>query len=179
MSGEMVEGTVDSIISALKRADAEYGGGTLYGHARRLIESLDERVRALEPKLFGGGREAWFRRQLIDVSEERDRLRERVAELEQLVAQKERLYRDEQIEHDATKDEVRQLRAAHNGEVCVDVQEYADKLREKLRVAEKESDRLTRWLYKIDGGDHPCTDEGQLRQWAYDAVTLRREPSDG
>ena len=45
--------------------------------------------------------------------------------------------------------------------------------------AEAEVARLTAWLQKIDGGDSPCTDESQLRQWAYEALTLGREASDG
>lgn len=34
--------------------------------------------------------------------------------------------------------------------------------------------RLSTWLIKIDGGDNPCRDESQLRQWAYEAVVLGR-----
>lgn len=41
--------------------------------------------------------------------------------------------------------------------------------------AEKEVARLRAWLLRIDGGDHPCTDEAKLRQWAYEAVTLGKE----
>lgn len=45
---------------------------------------------------------------------------------------------------------------------------------EGLHADSAEIERLTGWLRHIEGGDHPCLDEGQLRQWAYDAVTLRR-----
>lgn len=41
-----------------------------------------------------------------------------------------------------------------------------------------EVERLTAWLQRIDGGDHPCKDAEQLRQWAYEALTLRREAAD-
>jgi len=37
---------------------------------------------------------------------------------------------------------------------------------------EAERDRLRDWLKRIDGGDSPCLDESQLRQWAYEAVVL-------
>lgn len=47
-------------------------------------------------------------------------------------------------------------------------QEEIDRLRAEV-------ERLSKWLQKIDGGDNPCTDEKQLRQWAYEAVTLKRE----
>jgi hypothetical protein len=43
---------------------------------------------------------------------------------------------------------------------------------QRLRV---EANRLAGWLKLIDGGDNPCTDESQLRQWAYDAITLGKE----
>lgn len=40
--------------------------------------------------------------------------------------------------------------------------------------------RLDGWLAIIDGGDGPCTDESRLRQWAYEARTLRRDvPANG
>lgn len=49
-----------------------------------------------------------------------------------------------------------------------------DYLIERVERLEKECERLTWWLARIDGGDHPCRDEGQLRQWAYEAVSLQR-----
>jgi hypothetical protein len=48
-------------------------------------------------------------------------------------------------------------------------------LKVELKHAERERDRLLRWLEKIDGGDQPCQDELQLRQWAFEAVTLGME----
>lgn len=47
-----------------------------------------------------------------------------------------------------------------------------DLLADKNDHLRREVDRLNNWLAKIDGGDHPCTDESQLRQWAYEAITL-------
>jgi hypothetical protein len=41
-----------------------------------------------------------------------------------------------------------------------------------------EVERLSKWLEKIEGGDSPCTDEAQLRQWAYSAVTLSHKCTD-
>ena len=41
------------------------------------------------------------------------------------------------------------------------------------RTKDDEIRRLTAWLARIEGGDNPCTDESQLRQWAYEANTLR------
>ena len=35
-----------------------------------------------------------------------------------------------------------------------------------------EVERLSCWLERIDGGDTPCNDPTQLRQWAYEAITL-------
>lgn len=46
----------------------------------------------------------------------------------------------------------------------------------ELRWLRGEVARLTAWLERIDGGDEPCTDESQLRQWAYEALVLRRTP---
>lgn len=37
-----------------------------------------------------------------------------------------------------------------------------------------EVERLRGALQQIDGGDNPSTDERQLRQWAYEALTLGR-----
>lgn len=42
----------------------------------------------------------------------------------------------------------------------------------QIDTARVEAERLHAWLKKIEGGDDPCTDESQLRQWAYEAVTL-------
>lgn len=47
---------------------------------------------------------------------------------------------------------------------------------ERLR---SEVARLEAWLYRIDGGDNPCRDEEQLRQWAYEALTLGRPAPGG
>jgi hypothetical protein len=44
----------------------------------------------------------------------------------------------------------------------------------ELARCRAEVDRLTGWLRAIDGGDKPCRDEAQLRQWAYQALTLGR-----
>lgn len=43
-----------------------------------------------------------------------------------------------------------------------------------LREVQAEVERLRGWLRLIEGGDHPCRDENQLRQWAYEAITLGR-----
>jgi len=43
----------------------------------------------------------------------------------------------------------------------------------RIDELEAEIERLSGWLSKIDGGDCPCCDEKQLRQWAYNAITLR------
>lgn len=37
-----------------------------------------------------------------------------------------------------------------------------------------ELQRLSGVLARIEGGDHPCTNESLLRQWAYEALTLGR-----
>lgn len=42
----------------------------------------------------------------------------------------------------------------------------------QLRRAKAEVERLRGWLLAIDGGDHPCTDEVELRRMAYRAVVL-------
>jgi hypothetical protein len=50
------------------------------------------------------------------------------------------------------------------------------KLKEVLGAGalEREVERLSDWLHKIDGGDNPCQDESKLRQWAYEALTLNK-----
>jgi hypothetical protein len=40
---------------------------------------------------------------------------------------------------------------------------------------EEENEKLKAALVLIDGGDNPSHDESQLRQWAYEAVTLGRD----
>lgn len=57
-------------------------------------------------------------------------------------------------------------------EMLVAAGEYIDTLTRERDEAIRERDRLAAWLSHIDGGDAPCTDESQLRQWAYEAVTL-------
>lgn len=42
----------------------------------------------------------------------------------------------------------------------------------------KEVKRQQAWLSRIDGGDEPCDDAAQLRQWAYEANTLGWETND-
>lgn len=49
---------------------------------------------------------------------------------------------------------------------------------DRIEWLEAEHDRLAAWLRRIDGGDSPCLDEGTLRQWAYNAVTLQM-PAEG
>lgn len=52
-------------------------------------------------------------------------------------------------------------------------------LQERDRLL-KECDRLAAWLKHIEGGDNPCLDESQLRQWAYEATTLGHDsPNNG
>ena len=41
-----------------------------------------------------------------------------------------------------------------------------------------EIERLQGVLQRIDGGDHYCTDESKLRQWAYEGLTLGRSAED-
>ncbi len=48
------------------------------------------------------------------------------------------------------------------------------KAKQSQRLSD-EVERLDATLQMIDGGDHPCTDESQLRQWAYEARTLGRD----
>lgn len=50
---------------------------------------------------------------------------------------------------------------------------YVAEKAENARLTQ-ECDRLHGWLQAIDGGDNPCTDVLQLRQWAYEAATLGR-----
>lgn len=54
---------------------------------------------------------------------------------------------------------------------CVSA-DFARDIEADLTRCRKECDRLTAWLKHIDGGDSPCLDESQLRQWAYEATTL-------
>lgn len=41
-----------------------------------------------------------------------------------------------------------------------------------------ERDRLDSWLARIEGGDCPCDDAGQLRRWAYEAGLGHEVPND-
>ncbi|MFA5187133.1 MAG: hypothetical protein WC551_11675 [Patescibacteria group bacterium] len=49
------------------------------------------------------------------------------------------------------------------------------KQQDEVNRLSAENDRLRGWLELIEGGDHPCTDAQQLRQWAYEAITLGHE----
>lgn len=49
----------------------------------------------------------------------------------------------------------------------------------KGKTLHSENERLRSWLCMIEGGDTPCRDEAQLRQWAYEAVTLGNKPPEG
>lgn len=64
---------------------------------------------------------------------------------------------------------------------CDDVDQLCDEV-ERLRAENSrllaDANRLDAWLRKIDGGENPCTDESQLRQWAYDATVLGKEAPD-
>lgn len=58
-------------------------------------------------------------------------------------------------------------------------QAYLDQVHERIATLTRERDEAIRereryraWLSHIDGGSAPCTNEAQLRQWAYEAVTL-------
>lgn len=67
--------------------------------------------------------------------------------------------------------------------VCDALYSYADAREAAARSDEREKckaeiERLSSWLQKIEGGDNPCRDESQLRQWAYEAVTLSRRVED-
>lgn len=67
-------------------------------------------------------------------------------------------------------------------ELKADIADRCARSREREReIAELRAkvERLTAWLLRIEGGDNPCEDAAQLRQWAYEAVTLGREVSDG
>lgn len=44
----------------------------------------------------------------------------------------------------------------------------------RIQDGEEDNRRLRAWLEHIVGGDSPCTDESQLRQWAYEAIVLQR-----
>ena len=48
--------------------------------------------------------------------------------------------------------------------------------KQRVLDLEAEVERLDGWLSKIDGGDHPCTDESKLRQWAFQAHCLGHDP---
>lgn len=47
--------------------------------------------------------------------------------------------------------------------------------RERAALIEEVS-RLKGWLQKIDGGDTPTDDAETLRRWAYEGLTLGRQP---
>lgn len=49
----------------------------------------------------------------------------------------------------------------------------------RIAALEAEVERLNGWLQKIDGGDTPTDDAEQLRRWAYEALTLARQPGEG
>jgi hypothetical protein len=57
----------------------------------------------------------------------------------------------------------------------VERQNEVHRLRTDVKLLQNEVARLAGWLRKIEGGDSPCRDEVQLRQWAYEAVTLGHE----
>lgn len=48
----------------------------------------------------------------------------------------------------------------------------ADALRAEIAALQAEVRRLSGWLEAIDGGESPVTDESELRQMAYRAITL-------
>lgn len=50
---------------------------------------------------------------------------------------------------------------------------------ERCEKAERECARLTAWLQAIEGGEHPCMDEGRLRGAAYSAITLGHDAPKG
>lgn len=45
-----------------------------------------------------------------------------------------------------------------------------DRLRDRVKELEAKIDRLEAWLMRIDGGDNPCMDTGQLLEWAMRAL---------
>ncbi len=48
-----------------------------------------------------------------------------------------------------------------------------------LAKVRADRDRLAAWLADIEGGDNHCDDAATLRRWAYEALTLGREVSNG
>ncbi|MHC4430184.1 MAG: hypothetical protein ACYS0D_16535 [Planctomycetota bacterium] len=60
---------------------------------------------------------------------------------------------------------------ASAGDLAVEL----DAATRRISGLEAEVERLAGWLREIEGGDSPCTDEGKLRQWAYEALVLNRE----
>jgi DNA-directed RNA polymerase subunit RPC12/RpoP len=64
--------------------------------------------------------------------------------------------------------------ALTRGELAVEMEKAA----RRIEGLEREVERLSGWLQKIDGGDNPCQDESKLRQWAYEAVVLNRSPQE-
>lgn len=85
--------------------------------------------------------------------------------------------RDELIDPDVWG--IDQIEAVHTiGDDLPAALDFIDRLEGELGRAKAEVDRLHNWLKRIDGGDHPCTDESQLRQWAYEAISLGKEATD-
>lgn len=76
---------------------------------------------------------------------------------------------NERIEPPLSISEVEELGAEAAAAALGDAQVEIDRLHAEV-------ERLTGWLEKIEGGDRPCQDESQLRQWAYAAVTLGHTP---
>jgi hypothetical protein len=44
----------------------------------------------------------------------------------------------------------------------------------RIQGLEREVERLSDVLHRIDGGDNPCLDQDKLRQWAYEAMVQGR-----
>lgn len=59
-----------------------------------------------------------------------------------------------------------------SAERAADVEFCAAEARPEVADAVVEVERLKRWLARIGGGDSPCLDQNQLRQWAYEALVL-------